>query len=72
MPENSSAIADVLPNLSPGECLVVGDAVLMPTIVQLDKPDPEPKSQSINFHKEWQTSWKDVVFSEVIKRWRKE
>lgn len=27
MPENSSAIADILPSLSAGQCLVVGDAV---------------------------------------------
>lgn len=72
MPENSNAIAEVLPNLSPGECLVVGDAVLMPTIVQLDMPKPEPKSQSVKFHTEWQHPWKDVTFDAVVKRWRKE
>lgn len=72
MPESSNAIAEILPNLSPGECLVVGDAVLMPTLVQLEIPKPEPKSQSIKFHSEWNLPWKDVEFSEVVKRWRKE
>lgn len=72
MPENSNAIADILPNLSSGECLIVGDATLIPSVVKLDMPNPEPKSQSIKFQDEWQKEWKDVSFEEVIKRWKKE
>lgn len=72
MPENSNAIADILPNLSSGECLIVGDATLIPSVVKLDMPNPEPKSQSIKFQDEWQKEWLDVSFDEVIKRWKKE
>jgi DNA helicase HerA-like ATPase len=72
MPDNSNAIADILPNLGQGECLIVGDAALIPATVKLDKPNPEPKSQSINFQDEWQTDWKDIEFGDVIKRWKKE
>ncbi|MNS19169.1 AAA-like domain protein [compost metagenome] len=73
MPDSNSAISQILPNLAPGECIVVGDAVLMPSIVQLDKPSPEPKSQGIDFYNEWQQLWKeDVSFSKVVGRWRKE
>jgi uncharacterized protein len=72
MPENSNAIADVLPNLSAGECLIVGDATLIPSVVKLDMPNPQPKSQSIKFQDEWLKTWKDIGFEEVIKRWKKE
>lgn len=72
MPENSNAIADILPNLSSGECLIVGDATLIPSVVKLEMPNPEPKSQSIKFQDEWQKEWKEVSFEEVIKRWKKE
>lgn len=72
MPENSNSIADILPNLSSGECLIVGDATLIPSVVKLEMPNPEPKSQSINFQDEWQKDWKDTNFEEVIKRWKKE
>jgi len=72
MPENSNAIADILPNLSSGECLIVGDATLIPSVVKLDMPNPQPKSQSIKFQDEWQKTWKDISFDEVIKRWKKE
>lgn len=72
MPENSNAIADILPNLGQGECLIVGDATLIPSVVKLDMPNPEPKSQSIRFQDEWQNDWKDVSFDAVIKKWKKE
>ncbi len=72
MPDNSNMIADILPNLGQGECLIVGDAVLIPSIVKVDMPNPEPKSQSIKFIEEWNEDWKDITFDNVIKRWKKE
>jgi DNA helicase HerA-like ATPase len=72
MPENSNAIADILPNLSSGECLIVGDATIIPSVVKLEPPDPQPKSQSVKFNDEWKKEWRDVEFEEIIKRWKKE
>lgn len=72
LPDNSNGITDILPNLSPGEAIVVGDAVLIPAVVQIKKPNPEPHSQSVKVHQEWQELWRDVTFSDVISRWRKE
>lgn len=71
-PDNSSGITDILPNLAPGECIVVGDAVLLPAVVQMPLPKPEPHSQSVCVHKEWKGPWRDVTFADVISRWRKE
>lgn len=72
LPNNANSITDILPTLSAGECLVVGDATPMPAIVKMDMPDPEPKSKSIKFHSQWENEWKVITFSEVIARWRKE
>ena len=71
-PDNSSGITDILPNLAPGECVVVGDAVLLPAVVQMPLPNPEPHSKSVLVHKEWKELWRDITFSDVISRWRKE
>lgn len=71
-PDNSSGITDILPNLAPGECVIVGDAVLLPAVVQMPLPKPEPHSQSVCVHREWKELWRDVTFAEVIGRWRKE
>ena len=71
-PDNSSGITDILPNLAPGECVIVGDAVLLPAVVQMPLPQPEPHSRSVRVHKEWNELWRDVTFADVISRWRKE
>ena len=70
-PDNSNAITEILPNLAPGECVVVGDAVLLPAVIKMPLPNPEPHSQSVKVHKEWQEAWREVTFSEGIDRWRK-
>ncbi|EDM83334.1 ATP-binding protein [Limnobacter sp. MED105] len=70
-PDNANAITEILPNLAPGECVVVGEAVLLPAVIKMPLPLPEPHSQSVNVHTEWKEQWRDVVFSKVIERWRK-
>jgi hypothetical protein len=72
LPNNANSITDILPTLSAGECLIVGDATPMPAIIKMEMPDPEPKSESIKFHSEWNEEWKDIKFEDVIKRWKKE
>ncbi len=39
--------------LHPGTCIMFGTAVKLPTIVILDKPDPEPLSQNCDINKTW-------------------
>ena len=72
LPNNANSITDILPTLSAGECLVVGDSTPMPAIIKMKMPNPEPKSESIKFHNKWNENWKDVTFDDVIKRWKKE
>jgi len=71
-PDNANGITDILPNLSPGDCIIVGDAVLLPAVVHMPLPDPEPHSRSVRVHSEWQELWRDVTFKDVIARWRGE
>ena len=72
LPDNSASLVDVLPTLSAGECLVVGDAVPLPAVIKMDMPSPAPNSSNVNVYDEWSKDWIDIAFEEVIKRWRKE
>lgn len=72
LPDNNSALVDILPTLSTGECLVVGDAVPLPAIVKMELPSPAPSSKNVNVFDEWQKDWINIIFDDVIKRWRKE
>ena len=45
-------IVEMLPNLDVGEC-VVGDAIMLPSKIILDKPKEKPKSATIDFWDRW-------------------
>lgn len=54
-------IVEMLPNLDVGECVVVGDAIMLPSKIILDKPDEKPKSATIDFWDRWYDG-KETVF----------
>lgn len=53
MPESMTSFMEMLPILDIGEALVVGDAVLLPSRIRINKPDEEPLSATIDFWTEW-------------------
>lgn len=77
LPNNTNSVADVLPTLQPGQCLVVGDATPLPSIVQMEKPKPEPQSKNVAVYNVWNEEWKKIdqdepiTIMDVLERWRK-
>jgi len=53
MPDSMAGIADVLPLLDIGEAIVLGDSILLPSRIKLDKPKAKPLSLTKNFWREW-------------------
>ncbi|MCK5734310.1 MAG: DUF853 family protein, partial [Candidatus Latescibacteria bacterium] len=58
MPESMTSFMEMLPVLDIGEALVVGDAVLLPSRILINRPAEQPMSATIDFWTEW--SRKDV------------
>lgn len=54
MPDSMAGIADVLPLLDIGEAIILGDSVLLPSRIKLDKPKVEPLSLTKRFWHEWE------------------
>jgi DNA helicase HerA-like ATPase len=71
LPDGANGLIDLLPSLGQGEAFIVGDSVLMPSLVKLPIPIPEPSSASINVYQEWKSPWKNVEFDKLTNRWRK-
>lgn len=77
LPNNTNSVAEVLPTLQPGQCLVVGDATPLPSIVQMDKPKPEPQSKNVDVCDVWNENWKkidqdeSVTIMDVLERWKR-
>lgn len=59
MPESLAGLTDVLPLLDTGEAVLLGDAVLLPTRIRLDKPQITPDSSTREFWSEWSTRQPD-------------
>ena len=55
MPDSMSALTEILPLLDVGETVLLGDAVLLPTRIVLDKPSHRPASATLDFWEEWNT-----------------
>ena len=53
MPDSMAGLTDMLPLLDVGEAFLLGDAVLLPTRIKLDKPVVKPASATRNFWTDW-------------------
>lgn len=59
MPDSMVGLTDMLPLLDVGEALLLGDAVLLPTRIKLDKPSLEPASGTLDFWSDWSNKKSD-------------
>lgn len=71
LPDALGDLTDTLPTLKSGEALLIGDAVVMPSLVQIDRCNPEPSSTDIPYFELWKQAWKDVKVEDIIKNWQK-
>lgn len=59
MPDSMVGLTDMLPLLDTGEALLLGDAVLLPARIKLDKPTIEPDSGTLDFWSNWSKNHSD-------------
>lgn len=65
MPDSLVGLTAMLPLLDTGEALLLGDAVLLPTRIKLDRPQVKPDSATRDFWSEWGTVKPDEEFLEA-------
>lgn len=70
MPDNMGAITDSLSTLEQREAILVGDSVVIPSLVRVDEIVDKPASNDVAFHTEWRKDWFDEAFVGVIEHWR--
>lgn len=71
-PDSIRGIVSMFSNLRRGECILLGDSVIMPTRIKIRKPDPTPNSDDCSFYKEWNLPHEEIHFSPVLDAWRKQ
>jgi len=70
LPDALGNLTDTLPSLKAGEALLIGDSVIMPSLVSIDRCDPSPSSSDVPYFEIWKEEWKDVSFDKVIDAWK--
>ncbi|MFY0404455.1 anti-phage-associated helicase HerA [Pantoea dispersa] len=73
LPDTLGAIIDTLPSLKAGEALVIGESIVLPSIVAIDEcpKDRQPSSNDIKYWEIWKDQWHNVNFSDVKDHWLK-
>jgi DNA helicase HerA-like ATPase len=71
LPDTLGNIIDELPTLRAGEALLMGESVVLPSIVQIEKCDLAPSSNDIPYWQLWKEEWKDLNFEELKNEWYK-
>lgn len=59
-------------SLRRGECILLGDSVIMPTRIKIDKPSPTPNSEDTSFYKKWNMPHQEIDIPLVLDAWRKQ
>ena len=59
-------------SLRRGECILLGDSVIMPTRIKIDMPNPTPDSEDASFYKEWTAPHAEIDIPIVLDAWRKQ
>lgn len=66
LPDTLSSLINTLPSLQQGEAILIGEAIVMPSLIIMDECDLKPSSSDIKYLQVWKESWKDVVFADLI------
>lgn len=72
LPDTLGNLCDKLPTLGAGEALLIGESVVMPSLVKVQRCDPAPSSTDIPYYQLWQEEWKQLNFEGIKKVWLKE
>ena len=70
VPDAEGDLIDILTSLGRGEALVLGEATPLPMRVQIYRPNPEPKSNDVDYFTHWQEGTDDLDVDEIVNLWR--
>ena len=72
LPDTLGNLVAKLPTLKAGEALLIGEAVVMPSLVKINPCSPAPSSHDVPYFELWKEQWKEIPFHDIKKGWLKE
>lgn len=71
LPDSLGTLIDKMTSFRQGEALLVGESVVLPSIVQIVQCDPAPSSNDIPYWELWQEEWKEMDIAAIKTEWYK-
>lgn len=71
LPDTYGGLINKMPTLKAGESLLIGDSIIVPSIVQIDECENKPSSNDIPYFELWKEEWKDLDISSIKDEWYK-
>ncbi|WP_299782723.1 ATP-binding protein [uncultured Formosa sp.] len=69
LPDTLGNLTDKLPSLQAGEGLLIGEAVILPSIIRVDECSLPPSSNDIPYWELWKEEWKEADINEIKTEW---
>ncbi|MCB7038348.1 anti-phage-associated helicase HerA [Eggerthella sinensis] len=70
LPDTLGNLVNKTPSLRVGEALIVGDAISLPSVVQIDSCENPPSSSDIPYWDLWREEWKNLNISQIKTEWQ--
>lgn len=71
LPDSLGSLIDKMTSFKQGEALLVGESIILPSIVQIDPCADAPSSDDIPYWQLWKQEWKDMDFAAIKAEWYK-
>lgn len=71
LPDTLGKLIDTMPSLKAGEGLLIGESIILPSIVQIDECKTPPSSNDIPYWKLWKEEWKELNMDDIKNEWYK-
>ena len=72
LPDTMGDLTSYLSSLQSGEAIIIGESIILPSLVKINVTDVKPHSTDIKYLDIWKEKWKDhVLFDSITKEWIK-
>lgn len=71
LPDTLGSLIDIMPSLKAGEALLIGESIVLPSIVQIDPCETPPSSRDIPYWELWKEEWKTLNVAAIKDEWLK-
>lgn len=72
VPEAERDLVNIFAGLRRGEAMVLGEATPLPLRLTFDPPNPTPRSDDVDFYRQWREGPEDLDVGKIVDRWRRQ